>query len=150
MTRWCGNAISIGRLLPIYLALGALKHVVPVQTLARWAWRAPRNPEDPEAVRRAIARVWRTQGLVNLGDRDCLQRSLLLYRELSKAGAAPTLMVGFRRTADRTEGHAWVTARGTAASAPDEGAAYVTAFCFGAGGELCPLPPDGGRIQVAS
>jgi hypothetical protein len=127
-----------------------VKHIVSVQTLARWAWRAPRDTKDPDAVRRAIARVWRTQGLVNLGDRDCLQRSLLLYRELSKAGADPTLMVGFRRTADRTEGHAWVTAQGVDASAPGEGGAYVTAFCFGAGGELCPVPPDGARVQVAS
>jgi hypothetical protein len=124
----------------MYLALGMLKHVVPVQTLARWAWRAPRI-SDPDAVQLAIARVWRTQGLVNLGDRDCLQRSLLLYRELSRAGAAPTLMIGFRRSGDRTQGHAWVkTSAGT--SAPAEGAAYVPAFCFGAGGELRPVQTD--------
>ena len=134
--RWCGNAWAVGRLLPLYLAFGALKHVVPVQTLARWAWRAPTRPNDPEAVRRAVARVWRTQGLVNIGDRDCLQRSLLLYRELSRLGADPSLMVGFRQAAQRTQGHAWVTTRGAVAVEPDDVNTYVPAFSFGQYGQL--------------
>ena len=134
--RWCGNAWAVGRLLPLYLALGALKHVVPVQTLARWAWHAPTRTNDPDAVRRAVARVWRTQGLVHLGDRDCLQRSLLLYRELSRLGADPTLMVGFRQAAQRTQGHAWVETRGAVAFEPDEVHTYVAAFSFGPYGQL--------------
>ena len=134
--RWCGNAWAVGRLLPLYLALGALKHVVPVQTLARWAWRAPTRTHDPDAVPRAVARVWRTQGLVHLGDRDCLQRSLLLYRELSRLGADPTLMVGFRQTAQRTQGHAWVLTHGAVAFEPDEVNTYVAAFGFGPYGRL--------------
>ena len=134
--RWCGNAWAVGRLLPLYLAFGALKHVVPVQTLARWAWHPPTRTNDPDAVRRAVARVWRTQGLVHLGDRDCLQRSLLLYRELSRLGADPTLMVGFRQAAQRTQGHAWVMTRGAVAFEPDEVNTYVAALSFGPYGQL--------------
>jgi hypothetical protein len=134
--RWCGNALAIGRLLPLYVALGALKHVVPVQTLARWAWRPPAGPADPEHVRRAIARVWRTQGLLNLGDRDCLQRSLLLYRELSRLGADPTLTIGFRQSAQHLQGHAWVTTPEEAVAEPAGVTGYVPAIRFGRDGAL--------------
>ena len=137
--RWCGNALAIGRLLPLYVALGALKRVVPVQTLARWAWRPPAGPPDPERVRRAVARVWRTQGLLNLGDHDCLQRSLLLYRELSRLGADPTLTIGFRHSAQHLQGHAWVTTPGEAVEVVAEPAGvtgYVAAIRFGRNGAL--------------
>ncbi len=140
--RWCGNAWGVGRLLPLYLALGALKHVVPLQTLARWAWKPSGRAADADAIRQAIARVWRTQSLVGLGDRDCLQRSLLLYRELSRLGANPTLMVGFRRLAERTQGHAWVTTGDGAPAEPPELTQYVPAFCFGPQGALLRVPTD--------
>ena len=134
--RWCGNALAIGRLLPLYVALGALKRVVPVQTLARWAWRPPAGPADPEHVRRAVARVWRTQGLLNLGDRDCLQRSLLLYRELSRLGADPTLTIGFRQSAQHLQGHAWVTTCDDVVAEPAGVTGYVPAIRFGRNGTL--------------
>ena len=134
--RWCGNALAIGRLLPLYVALGALKHLVPVQTLARWAWRPPTGPADPEDVRRAVARVWRTQDLLNLGDRDCLQRSLLLYRELSRLGADPTLTIGFRQSAQHLQGHAWVTTREEIVAEPAGVTGYVPAIRFGRHGAL--------------
>jgi hypothetical protein len=134
--RWCGNALAIGRLLPLYVAIGALKHLVPVQTLARWAWRPPARPADPEQIRRAVARVWRTQGVLNLGDRDCLQRSLLLYRELSRLGADPTLTIGFRHSAQRVQGHAWVTARDEIVAEPAGIVGYVPAIRFGRNGML--------------
>jgi transglutaminase superfamily protein len=134
--RWCGNALAVGRLLPLYVALGALKHLVPVQTLARWAWRPSAGPADPERVRRAVARVWRTQGLLNVGDRDCLQRSLLLYRELSRLGADPTLTIGFRQSAAHLHGHAWVTTGDEIVAEPAGVTAYVPAIRFGREGVL--------------
>lgn len=134
--RWCGNALAIGRLVPLYVALGALKHLVPVQTLVRWAWRPPAGAADPEHVRQAIARVWRTQSLLHLGDRDCLQRSLLLYRELSRLGADPTLTIGFRQSAERVQGHAWVTTRDEIVSESGGIGEYVPAIRFGPEGVL--------------
>jgi hypothetical protein len=134
--RWCGNALAIGRLLPLYLALGALKHLVPVQTLARWAWRPPAGAADPEHVRQAVARVWRTQGLLSLGDRDCLQRSLLLYRELSRLGADPKLTIGFRQSAGSVQGHAWVMAGDEIVAEPAGTNQYVPAIRFGRMGVL--------------
>jgi hypothetical protein len=140
--RWLGNAIAVGRLFPAYVAFAALKRVVPVQTLARWAWQAPRGAASPDQVRQAVARVWRTQGLANLGDRDCLQRSLLLYRELSKLGADPTLMIGFRQAAQGTQGHAWVVADGAQAIGVPDVTQYVPAFGFGRQGRLVRGPRE--------
>jgi hypothetical protein len=134
--RWCGNALAVGRLLPAYLALGALKHVVPVQTLARWVWRHPTRVADHRAIDTAVACVWRTRGLLRLGDRDCLQRSLLLYRELSGLGADPTLMIGFRQSANKVQGHAWVIAHEEVVAEPTEIAEFVPTFSFGRRGEL--------------
>lgn len=134
--RWCGNALAVGRLLPAYVALGALKHVVPVHTLARWVWRHPTHVADHRAIDTAVARVWRTRRLVGLGDRDCLQRSLLLYRELSGLGADPTLMIGFRQSANTVQGHAWVIARQEVVAEPTEIAEFVPTFSFGRRGAL--------------
>ena len=139
--RWCGNAWAVGRLLPTYLVLGGLKHVVPVQTLARWAWRHPARVADHRAIDRAVARVWRTQSLLGLGDRDCLQRSLLLYRELSGLGADPRLMIGFRQSANRVQGHAWVVAYEEVVAEPAGTAEFVPTFSFGRHGELEVIVP---------
>ena len=46
-----------------------------------------------------LGRAIKTSRLIGVPDRDCLQRSLLLYRVLSRAGANPRLVVGVRRTA---------------------------------------------------
>jgi hypothetical protein len=45
---------------------------------------------------------------LRIADRDCLQRSLLLYRLLSAVGADPELVVGFREQDGNIIGHAWV------------------------------------------
>ena len=50
----------------------------------------------------------RLSKLLRIADRDCLQRSLLLYRLLSAAGANPELVVGFGKQDGKIIGHAWV------------------------------------------
>ena len=57
----------------------------------------PAGPRDHKVERRLAASVLRLSQLLSLSDRDCLQRSLLLYRLLSRAGANPILVIGFRR-----------------------------------------------------
>src|SRR5262245_48657412 len=108
------TGLVLGRLLPAFLLLGLLKHLVPLRWLARWAWCVPSGPRDREAERRTIARVVRLSRLIGQLDRGCLQRSLLLYRVLSRAGADPALVVGFGRMDGRTRGHAWVVVDGEA------------------------------------
>jgi hypothetical protein len=113
------NGWLIARLVPAYLILGLLKHVVPLSWLARWAWCAPDGPRDREAERRLAVRVFRLSQLIGLLDRDCLHRSLLLYRVLSRAGADPRLVIGFQRMNGRILGHAWVIVEGHAVIEPE-------------------------------
>jgi hypothetical protein len=100
--------LLIARFLPAYVAFATLKHMVPLQRLVRLAWRPPADRRDHEAERRLVASVLRLSEFVGLRDRDCLQRSLLVYRLLSRAGAEPLLVIGFRRKDGRLLGHTWV------------------------------------------
>jgi hypothetical protein len=52
--------------------------------------------------------VLRLSRLLRFADRDCPQRSLVLYRLLSAVGANPELVVGFREQDAKIIGHAWV------------------------------------------
>ena len=129
------TAPTIGRLAPAYATLGVLKHIVSLQKLARWAWRDPRAARDLDAERRvlvAVARLRRWFGQ----DSDCLQSSLLLFRELSRLGADPTLKVGFRRQDERLEGHAWIFLDGRAIPGESSEHAFISALHFGRGGVL--------------
>ena len=91
----------------------------------------------PEAVIEAAFRaIQMAAELIDMGDRDCLQRSLLLYRELSGLGADPTLMIGFRQSANKVQGHAWVVAHEDVVAEPTGIAGFVPTFSFGRRGEL--------------
>src|SRR5262249_24672707 len=68
---------DIACLFPAYVAFGMLKHLVPLRSLARWAWHHPTGERDREAERRLIAGVLRLSQVVGKGDHDCFQRSLL-------------------------------------------------------------------------
>jgi transglutaminase superfamily protein len=128
----CLVTASAIRLASAYAAFGVLKHLLPLTTLARWSWRDPSGSHSPSDEQRVIGRAIWVRRLIGRTDRDCLQRSLVLYRELSRAGADPTLMVGFARSDGGIRGHAWVVTRGTAvAELPAEVAGFVPAVSFG-------------------
>jgi hypothetical protein len=96
------------RIVPAYVLLGVLKHLVPLRWLVKWTWCETTGPRDRLAERRLTANALRLSKLLRIADRDCLQRSLLLYRLLSAAGADPELVVGFREQDGKIVGHAWV------------------------------------------
>jgi hypothetical protein len=135
------TAAGMGRLLPWYVAFGVLRHVVPLPRLARWAWHAPSGPRNREFERKVTGRVERLRRILERGRGDCLQSSLLLYRELSRSGADPTLVVGFRRDQGRMQGHAWVLADGRpVAASQDSIDGFAPTFGFGRSGTLEPTP----------
>lgn len=72
-------------------------------------WLAPRGIDrDNERERRTtevVARLTRVSG------DNCLERSLILYRYLARAGARPCLVVGMAQ-ADEYLGHVWITVDG--------------------------------------
>jgi hypothetical protein len=121
----------------VYLGFGVLRHLVRLDRLALWAWQSPDGrPAGPDHEARTVALAIRLGQLFRAIDRDCLQRSLLLYRELSAAGAAPSLVVGFGRQDTRVVGHAWVVVRGEpVAESPEWLASLAPAMVFGRGGQ---------------
>lgn len=137
--------LRVARLLPSYLLFAVLKHVWPLAKLTRRAWReGSAAGRDPVVERRLIGDVDRIRSRLGRG-RDCLQASLLLYRELSRLGASPTLEVGFRRTTAGTEGHAWVVLDGTPLLEAHAGETFVTTMRFGRFGALL----GGGEVEEA-
>ena len=110
------TAATVARLLPLYFAAGVLKHVVPLPVLARWAWRKPVRSRDCREQLRLVACVVKISRTIGAADRDCLQRSLLLYRELSHLGAEPELCVDLAPLAAGAgvRGHSWVAIEGKA------------------------------------
>jgi hypothetical protein len=131
----------MAHLLIIYIVLALLKHLVPLAWLVRRVWCPPVGPRDCEAEWRLTSIVLRLGRLTGLPDRDCLQRSLLLYRVLSHLGAEPTLVIGFQSTNGQIRGHAWVTVDGRAIVEPEaELVGFYPALRFGWRGELVPDP----------
>ena len=126
---------TIGRLLPVYVAYAFLKRIVPLPQLARMAWKSGPVTRDPEAERRAIAAVTRLRQWFGR-DADCLQASLVLYRELSRLGAAPILAVGFRGHVGGVEGHAWVSVDGRPIFNESSDEPFMAALHFGTGGAV--------------
>jgi len=88
--------------------------------------RALRVPED--RVAGIVARIGR------LSRGNCLDRSLILYRFLSRVGADPIPVVGFGKEAD-VVGHTWVTIGDRTLLEDGASLAPYTAFvAFGVGG----------------
>jgi hypothetical protein len=125
------------RIAPAFLLLGALKYLVPLRSLAKWTWCETTRPRDRLAERRLTANVLRLSKLLRIADRDCLQRSLLLYRLLSAVGANPELVVGFREQDGKIIGHAWVIIDDVSLVEPESDLVrFSPVFRFGARGAL--------------
>jgi hypothetical protein len=115
------------------LVLPLLKGRLSLTRLVGLMWRGERARPVTAAreVRVAeIARiVYRSEHVSRRG--NCLERSLVLYRYLSAAGADPQLVVGMRGSEAPIRGHAWVTVRGEPVEEPPqslEGLARVVSF----------------------
>ena len=116
-SRW-RTAAAVARLAPWFVAFGVMKRFVSLSRLARFAYQSSRQDAERD-IRRIASRVLRTGSLTGMPDRDCLQRSLVLYRELSVAGLSPELAIGFQQTERGLAGHAWVTVAGRVVAEPD-------------------------------
>jgi Transglutaminase-like superfamily len=128
----------VGRLFLWSLALPLLKRLLPLEMLVRLAWSRPRRnlrrPELERRVMRLVHAVWGRSPAAR-GDGNCLERSLAVYRFLSRLNAEPELVAGMRKGPGDVLGHVWVAVDGEpfGESAQDL-ARYVPVIAFGAGG----------------
>jgi hypothetical protein len=102
------------------LLLPVLKRMLPLRRLVMLMWAA-----GPGGQARGEARpiVVLSASLTRLRPRlrsNCLERSLLAYRFLSRAGADPRLVIGVGNVDGKMAGHAWVTLDGVPVHEPPE------------------------------
>jgi hypothetical protein len=124
------------------LALPLLKRALPLPRVARMMWSGRAGPgAGDDRLRRIVTLAHALSGPRRSPTWDnCLERSLLAYRFLSRAGAEPILVVGFAPGAERVRGHAWVVLDGESLNETPEsldGFAPVVAF----GRDGAKLPP---------
>jgi hypothetical protein len=108
------DAWLVVRMLAWAAALPLLKRVLPLPRLVRLAASRPRTDGLESGKREQLAAFARWiygQGVFTR-DPNCLERSLVAYRFLTRAGAEPRLMVGLAKAREGIVGHAWVVVDG--------------------------------------
>ena len=92
--------------------LPLLKRALPLQRLAALMWTTGESNRSIGEERRIITLSARITRLRPRLRSNCLERSLLAYRFLARAGADPRLVVGVDTQEGTVVGHAWVTIDG--------------------------------------
>jgi Transglutaminase-like superfamily len=137
-----GDAWLLVRMTGWRLVLPALKFVMPMPRLVRLMARPPRSrPRDTDRERRAAGLADLLYGPVAVPLlSNCLERSLIVYRYLSAAGADPQLTIGFDPGGSDLHGHVWVVVDGAPVrESVEDLARYVPTLAYGR---------DGARVAV--
>jgi hypothetical protein len=147
-----GDAWLVARMCLWRAVLPALKRRMSLSRLVRMMWAGPglprRSREREARIAELASVVFRSEHRSRSG--NCLERSLVLYRYLSAAGAEPELVVGLRPSgAAVRRGHAWITIGGSAVAETQDaldGVTRVVSFRGdGARPQRQPALPDGAR-----
>jgi hypothetical protein len=128
------DALLAVRLLGWRLALAVLKRTVPIETLVRlMATPGGRSTRDTRRIVELVNWLYAPRRNRELG--NCLDRSLVLYRFLSRNEPGTRLVLGMRRGSSELEGHAWVIAGDRAIGAtPANAGGFVPLATFAADG----------------
>jgi hypothetical protein len=102
---------------------------------------AQRDPEREATIASLAAWVFRTRPT---GARDnCLERGLVTYRYLSRAGADAELVIGVAQETGGVHGHVWVTVDGRAVhDSPATVAGFEPILVVKSDGTLVGTPPS--------
>jgi hypothetical protein len=141
------------RLLLWSLALPILKRLLPLETLVRFVWAAPRTTRRRPDLERRVVRlahaVW-ARSPAGRSDENCLERSLAVYRFLSRLNADPELVAGVRKDGSDLVGHVWVTVAGVPLGEPAaELGEYTPMIVFGARGRPARRAESTGQLARA-
>ena len=136
--RLCAVLLFWRTLLPV------LKYIVPVRVLARFMWSPPTESAsgesaDADARLRSLLFIWQHGGRLFVSA-NCLERSLVLYRLLSKNGSNPRLILGVNRRDAGIAGHAWIEKDGRA-FLDDMVQSYERLAIFGVNGRPAEVRP---------
>jgi hypothetical protein len=94
------------------MLLPVLKQALPLRRLVALMWTSGRVDRSDEQEKRIIGLSARVTRLRPHLRSNCLERSLLAYRFLARAGADPRLVLGIGIVEGAVVGHAWVTLDG--------------------------------------
>ncbi|HEY3070897.1 MAG TPA: lasso peptide biosynthesis B2 protein [Gaiellaceae bacterium] len=108
------DAWLLARMIAWAPGLPVLKRALPLPRLVALMEKAPRRRSRDRELERRIVRMAR---LIYRGRRgtfrdNCLERSLVTYRFLGRAGADPELVVAMSKRDEGLHGHVWVTVEG--------------------------------------
>ncbi len=118
------------------MLLPVLKRALPLRRLVALMWTTGQADRSDEQERRIIALSARVTRLRPRLRSNCLERSLLTYRFLARAGADPRLVVGVSTLEGAIVGHAWVTLDGEPIHERREAVeSFARLIEFGPGGE---------------
>jgi hypothetical protein len=133
------DAWLLMRMLGWSVVLPIAKRMFPLPRLVRLMRprksTARRDSEREAAIASLAAWVFKTRPP---GARDnCLERGLVAYRYLSRAGAGPELVIGVAKGTEGVHGHAWVTVDGRAVhDSPATLAGFERVLAFRSDGTL--------------
>jgi Transglutaminase-like superfamily len=128
------DALLVVRLLGWRVALAVLKRTVPIATLVRlMAAPGGRSTRDTRRIVELVDWLYAPRRDRDLG--NCLDRSLVLYRFLSRNEPGTRLVLGMRRGSSELEGHAWVISGDRAiGETPASDSEFMTLASFAADG----------------
>lgn len=129
------------------LAVPLLKRALPLPALVRLAWSRPRGGRGRE--QEIVQLAWWTSRLQpRRFPHNCLERSLVTYRFLARAGAQPRLVTGMGRPEGEIMGHVWVTVADRPVQDADEALrAFGRLVEFGDGGRAVRGEAELGRLD---
>jgi hypothetical protein len=137
------DAWLLARMLGWSAVLPVAKFAIPLPRLVRLMHsrrRARSRDANREATIAGLA-AWVFKTRPRASRDNCLERALVTYRYLSRAGADPELVVGLTQPSEGALGHAWVTVGGRAVhDEPEALREYATLLVFGSDGAT--IGPD--------
>jgi hypothetical protein len=135
-------------------ALPVLKFVLPLPRLVRFMHSDSRGfaPDTDHSAKIVALAHWVFRSRPRKARDNCLERALVTYRYLGRAGVRPELIVGMSRDSESTIGHVWVTVGGRPVhDEPDGLERFATILVFGDNGERVStgrLSPSGGSGEA--
>lgn len=139
------DALLLARIVGWSLVLPIAKRTLPfprlVSLMRPRECAAQRDPEHEAVITSLVAWVFKTRP--PRARDNCLERGLVAYRYLSRAGASPDLVVGVLKGKEGIRGHVWVTVDGRAIhDSPATLASYDPIWVVKSDGTLTGTPPS--------